>query len=170
MTRNTNKPQKAHPRPPRYRSRRLARRQASSPARRCLGRLLCLVRQHQDAREHAQGHLCRHHQHLRLPDAQPLEGDQAHPIPARGVLGCSPRGQALLGSLLLTGCHQKGNDLPRLRWQDSNSNNNKRGFEDARLPAGSCLCCIRGECVLCQIPKCKNGGRERSSRISTLLC
>ena len=75
----------AHSRSPRYWSRCLPRRQASAPARRCPGRLHLLFRLHQDPREHPQGHLRRRLQHLRLPHPQPVEGDQAHQEPARGV-------------------------------------------------------------------------------------
>ena len=75
----------AYPCPPWYPDRRFARRQAASTARRYRGRLHVLVRFDQDSREHPEGHLRRHLQHLRLPDAQPVEGDAAHPEPAGRV-------------------------------------------------------------------------------------
>lgn len=49
----------AHPRSTGYRSRRLARRQASPPTCRCARRLHLIRRLHQDARKHPQGHLRR---------------------------------------------------------------------------------------------------------------
>ena len=64
---------------------RLPRRQASSPARWCSGCLHRLLRIYQDSREHPQGYLFCRRKHLRFPDAQPLEGDQAAKEPPRGV-------------------------------------------------------------------------------------
>ena len=76
----------AHPCSPWYRPCRLARCQASSPACRCPGRILRLVRFDQDPRKHSQGHLRRSHKHLRFPHPQPVEGEQDLAKPVGGVL------------------------------------------------------------------------------------
>lgn len=86
----------AYPCPPWYRYCRLPRCQAIPPARRCRGCLQFIRRFHQDPREHPQGHLHRRFQHLRLPDPQPVEGDQADQIPSGGVLRHPEGRQAIL--------------------------------------------------------------------------
>lgn len=89
----------AHPRAPRYLSRRLPSCQASPPARWYRGRLHIVRWLDQDAREHPEGHLRRHLQHLRIPDAQPVEGDEAHQEPPGGVCGYPAIGQEILGAM-----------------------------------------------------------------------
>ena len=78
-------PFQAHPSSSRYRPRRIPSRQASPPTRRCRRHLHVLVRLDQDPREHPQGHLRRRRQHIRIPDPQPVEGDEAHQKSAGGV-------------------------------------------------------------------------------------
>jgi len=85
----------AYPRSPWYLPRRLSRCQASAPARRYRGCLHFVVRLDQDPREHPQGHLRGCLQHIRLPYAQPVEGDQADSQPSGGVRGYPERWQAL---------------------------------------------------------------------------
>lgn len=86
----------ADPRSPWYLPCRLPRCQASLAAGWYRGRLHLLFRLHQDPREHPEGHLRRYLQHLRLPDPQPVEGDQAHPLPSRGVRRYPAHREALL--------------------------------------------------------------------------
>jgi len=75
----------AHPRSPWYRHCSLACRQASSTTCWCTRRLLRLFWKHKDPREHTQGYLLRSHKHIRLLDAQPVEGDQALEEPVGGI-------------------------------------------------------------------------------------
>jgi len=79
----------AHSCSPWYWSRRIPCRQASSPTCRCRRHLHILVRLYQDPWEYPQGHLRRCRQHIRIPDPQPVEGDQAHPESFGGVRWCS---------------------------------------------------------------------------------
>ena len=101
----------AHPRPPWYRPRRLPRRQALPPARRCRGRLHLLRRLHQDPREHPQGHLRRRHQHLRLPHPQPLDRDQAPALASRGVRRHPSRGPEAVLSCIASRLRSKNRGL-----------------------------------------------------------
>lgn len=71
----------AHSRAARHRYRRVSRRQAPPPIGWCARRLQFLVWFDQDAREHAQGYVCGRRKHIWLPDAQPLERDEADSQP-----------------------------------------------------------------------------------------
>ena len=66
----------SHPCAPRYRPCRIARRQASLAVGWCRRHLHSLVRIHQDPREHAQGHLRRRCQLIRLPHTKLMERDE----------------------------------------------------------------------------------------------
>ena len=75
----------AHPRPPRYRPSGFPSRQASPPTRRRPRRLHFLRRLYKDTREHPESHLRGRGQHVRFPNAEPVEGDEAQSKPAGGI-------------------------------------------------------------------------------------